>query len=108
MRLLGLVAILAIGALAQDDFDEFGGVRFVLQLNVAFMIFQDEIVESVEVEEDMTVEVVEEEPEPANDEGELLNDQAMDPDEYDDEEFENIPGFNIIFITTCPKVRYSV
>ena len=41
----------------------------------------------------MTVEVVEEEPEPANDEGELLNDQAMDPDEYDDEEFENIPGF---------------
>ena len=30
MRLLGLVAILAIGALAQDDFDEFGGVIFFL------------------------------------------------------------------------------
>ena len=41
----------------------------------------------------MTVEVVEEEPETVNKEGELLGDQAMDPDdEYDSEEFENIPG----------------
>ena len=40
----------------------------------------------------MIVEEIEEEPEPINDQGELLNDQAMDPDEWDLDEFEAISG----------------
>ena len=40
MRLLGLVAILAIGALAQDDFDEFGGVRMEQNLTLALRFRQ--------------------------------------------------------------------
>ena len=49
-----------------------------------------------EIEDEMIVEEIEEEPEPINDEGELLNDQAMDPDEWDLDEFEAITGYNFV------------
>ena len=49
-----------------------------------------------EIEDEMIVEEIEEEPEPINDEGELLNDQAMDPDEWDLDEFEAITGYSLI------------
>ena len=49
-----------------------------------------------EIEDEMIVEEIEEEPEPVNDEGELLNDQAMDPDEWDLDEFEAITGYNFV------------
>ena len=44
----------------------------------------------------MIVEEIEEEPEPINDQGELLNDQAMDPDEWDLDEFEAISGMDAL------------
>ena len=49
-----------------------------------------------EIEDEMIVEEIEEEPEPINDEGELLNDQAMDPDEWDLDEFEAITGYSFV------------
>ena len=60
-----------------------------------------------EIEDEMIVEEIEEEPEPINDEGELLNDQAMDPDEWDLDEFEAITGYNFVVKFFMIKYTYS-
>jgi len=84
------VALIVGIALGQGEFDDFDG--------------EDNVV-AEEIEDEMIVEEIEEDPEPINDEGELLNDQAMDPDEWDLDEFEAITVDEEEFAEEAPKKK---
>ena len=101
---IGIVLLFFLSFAAADEFDEFGGVSILLgyfKIKLFYVNIFSKDDDEFEVpknefdDEDVEIESVDDfEEVGTNQEGITLGDTLMDPvdDEFDDEEFENMPG----------------
>ena len=115
---IGIVLLFFLSFAAADEFDEFGGVSiwlgyFNIKLFYVNIFSKDDdefdVPKNEFDDEDVEIESVDDfEEVGTNQEGITLGDTLMDPvdDEFDDEEFENMPG-NIYYKVACVQLERS-